>query len=30
MLPNCDNSEARYIALWRIGIIEKSPDSQGH
>src|SRR5215470_20103429 len=25
MLPNCDNSEARCIALWRIGIIKKSP-----
>src|SRR6201993_5411038 len=25
MLPNCDNSEARYIALWRIGIIKKAP-----
>jgi hypothetical protein len=24
MLPNCDNSEARYLALWRIGIIKKS------
>jgi len=22
MLPNCDNSEARYLALWRIGIIK--------
>src|SRR5262249_33661753 len=24
-LPNCDNSEAHYLALWRIGIIKKSP-----